>query len=61
MINDLIEKLFAEVPKARTVIYDVGGATPLQQIKFNGEEFDIFIKRDSIRSSREVGFCSMAD
>jgi threonine dehydratase len=48
MTDDLLEKFFAEVPKARKEIYAVGEATPLQKIVLNGENFELYAKREDL-------------
>lgn len=48
MTDDVIKRFFDEVPKARDVIYDVGDPTPLQHIKLNGEDFNLYIKREDL-------------
>lgn len=48
MTQNIVQKLFDEVPKARDVVYQVGNPTPLQAIKLNGEEFELFIKREDL-------------
>lgn len=48
MTDTLLDKLFKEVPKAKAEIYKIGDPTPLEQITLNGEEFDVFIKREDL-------------
>ncbi len=48
MMNDAIKQFFDEVPKAREVIYDVGSPTLLHPVQLDGEEFDLYIKREDL-------------
>lgn len=48
MTETLLEKLFAEIPKAKAEIYKVGDPTPLEKITLNGENFDVYIKREDL-------------
>lgn len=48
MAKPLLDKFYEEVPKARKEIYAVGDPTPLEHIKLNGEEFDLYIKREDL-------------
>ncbi len=44
----LLEQFYEEVPKARKEIYRVGEPTPLEKIKLDEEDYDIFIKREDL-------------
>lgn len=46
--ENLLEQLYAEIPKAREEIYRVGDPTPLEKITLNGEDFDLYIKREDL-------------
>lgn len=48
MTKNILEQLYSEIPKAREAIYDVGKPTPLEQVLWNGGEFDLFIKREDL-------------
>jgi threonine dehydratase len=48
MTSELLERLYAEIPKARDEIYKVGVPTPLERVQLNGEEFELFIKREDL-------------
>ena len=48
MTKSLTEQFYDEVPKARDEIYRVGEPTPLEQIRLNGEDYDVFIKREDL-------------
>lgn len=48
MTTDMVEKLYAEIPKAREEIYRAGAPTPLEQLRLNGENFDLFVKREDL-------------
>lgn len=43
-----LDQLFAEVPKAKEEIYKIGDKTPLQRISLNGENFELYIKREDL-------------
>ncbi len=47
MTNELLQKFYDEVPKARDEIYAIGDPTPLQQIDI-GADFNLFIKREDL-------------
>ncbi|MAZ76641.1 MAG: pyridoxal-5'-phosphate-dependent protein [Micavibrio sp.] len=44
----ILEQLFAEVPKAKENIYKIGKRTPLERISLNGENFELYIKREDL-------------
>lgn len=46
--ENLLEQFYSEMPKAREEIYRVGEATPLEKITLNGENFDLYIKREDL-------------
>jgi threonine dehydratase len=48
MTDDLLDKFYAEVPKARNEIYAIGDVTPLQKITLNGEDFELYAKREDL-------------
>lgn len=48
MTDTLLEQLYTEIPKARDEIYKVGDPTPLERITLNGEDFDLYIKREDL-------------
>src|SRR5580693_6921476 len=48
MADDLADKLFAEVLLARTRVYRVGAATPLQSISIPELNARVFIKREDL-------------
>lgn len=48
MTEKLLEQLFSEIPKAKNEIYNVGKCTPLERIKLNGENFELYIKREDL-------------
>ncbi len=48
MTNTLLEQLYTEIPKARDEIYKIGDPTPLEPITLNGEDFDLYIKREDL-------------
>ena len=48
MIKSVIEQLYEETPKAREEIYRAGDPTPLEQVELNGEDFDLYLKREDL-------------
>ncbi|CAG0903609.1 unnamed protein product, partial [Cyprideis torosa] len=48
MTQDILEQLYNEIPKAREEIYAVGQPTPLESVSLNGDDFDIYIKREDL-------------
>ena len=48
MTSDLLEKFYAEVPKAKKEIYNVGEPTPLEHIELHDTDFDLYIKREDL-------------
>ncbi len=48
MTKTLLDQFYDEVPKARQEIYNVGQPTPLEKILLNGENFDVYIKREDL-------------
>lgn len=48
MTSDLLEKFYAEVPKAKEEIYNVGAPTPLEHIELHDTDFDLYIKREDL-------------
>jgi threonine dehydratase len=44
----LLEQLYAAVPKAKEEIYKIGDPTPLERIQLNGENFELYIKREDL-------------
>jgi threonine dehydratase len=49
MTQDLLEQLYAEIPKAREEIYAVGDPTPLQHVEWNNDAtYDVYIKREDL-------------
>lgn len=44
----ILEQFYAEVPKAREEIYRAGEATLLERVKLNGEDFELYIKREDL-------------
>ena len=48
MADELTDKLIEEILKARTRVYRIGEATPLQRIELNGGDFEIYIKREDL-------------
>ena len=47
MNDELLQKFYEEVPKARDEIYAVGNSTPLQKIDI-GTDFNLFLKREDL-------------
>ena len=48
MTKNLAEQLFEEALRARTRVYQAGQPTPLQQIHSNGQDYQIFVKREDL-------------
>ena len=48
MTQNILEQLYTEIPKARDEIYNIGNPTPLEKIRLNGEDFDLYIKREDL-------------
>ena len=48
MSKNTLEQFYEEVPKARDEIYRVGEATPLERVQLNGENFELYIKREDL-------------
>lgn len=48
MTKSLLDQFYEEVPKARKEIYCVGDPTPLEHIQLNGEDYNVFIKREDL-------------
>lgn len=48
MTKNLAEQLFEEALRARTRVYQAGSATPLQELRSNGEGYRTFVKREDL-------------
>jgi threonine dehydratase len=48
MSESTLDKLYKEISRARIEIYRVGERTPLERIKLNGEDFELYIKREDL-------------
>jgi threonine dehydratase len=48
MTKNLAEQLFEEALHARTRVYQAGDPTPLQEIRSNGEDYRVFVKREDL-------------
>lgn len=48
MTDELSEKLFEEILRARTRVYQIGQPTPLQKLPLLHEDYDVFIKREDL-------------
>lgn len=48
MTKNLAEQLFEEALRARTRVYQAGDPTPLQEIRSNGEDYRVFVKREDL-------------
>lgn len=48
MTKNLAEQLFEEALRARTRVYQAGEPTPLQEIRTNGEQYRVFVKREDL-------------
>jgi len=48
MFKDLLETFYIEADKAREEIYAIGSQTPLERIQLNGENFNLFVKREDL-------------
>ena len=55
MTETLLDQLYAEVPKAKKEIYNVGDKTPLEHVQLNGENFD-YMKRRVGYEGIEIGW-----
>ncbi len=49
MTDNLLEKFYNEVPKAKQEVYAVGDITPLEQVQLSdADDFDLYIKREDL-------------
>ena len=48
MTKDILQQLYDEIPKARKEIYAVGDPTPLELVHLNGDDFEVYIKREDL-------------
>ncbi|MEZ5903262.1 MAG: pyridoxal-phosphate dependent enzyme [Alphaproteobacteria bacterium] len=48
MTKSLIDQLYEEAPKARAEIYRAGQPTPLERVQLNGEDFELYLKREDL-------------